>query len=87
MAENQVNNPIDEPIKDEAKEDEMKQERFASPAVKFQMPGTLPFMPPNSTFNPMIRPMGMGMMPPLPHPLILKIQNEPLGTPTATVYV
>lgn len=34
-----------------------------------------------------MRPHMMGILPPLPHPVILKIQNEPLGNPTATVYV
>jgi hypothetical protein len=54
------------------------------------MPASIPFMPPHQAFNPMMRPqmMGMpGMLQPFPHPLILKIQKEPLGSPTATVYV
>lgn len=67
-------------------ESEEPKKRFTSPP-KFQMPATMPFMPPHA-FNPMMRPMGMpGILPPLPHPLILKIKNEPLGNRTATVYV
>ena len=92
-------------IASEAADTKPQDRRFASPP-KFQMPPTMPFMPPHQVFNPMLRPQMMampgqampgaggmqgpglpGMLPPLPHPLILKIQNEPLGTPTATVYV
>lgn len=78
----------------EIKDEEQKQIKTEangnkSPA-KFQMPPSMPFMPPPQ-FNPMLRPQMMGlppgMLPPLPHPLVAKIQSEPLGNPTATVYV